>query len=103
MFKGNIGLCRKEDFKFNDFYMLIDDFKEKADLTLEELKGSGSELVYKFSMEKDKVWIIFDSKYTNLSIDLETDCKLEDFNLYYNELKSIVDLRYNNSWKEVEQ
>ena len=103
MFKGNIDLCRKENFKFNDFYKLIDNFKEKADLTLEELKGQGSNLTYKFSMEKDWVWINFDSRYENLSISLETDCKkLEDFNFYYTELKNIIDLIYNNLWKEIE-
>lgn len=103
MFKGYIDLCRKEDFKFNDFYMLVDDFKEKADLTLEDLKGSGSELTYKFSMEKDSIYITFDNKYTNLSIELETNCKkIEDFNFYYNELKKIIDLRYHNLFKEAE-
>jgi hypothetical protein len=84
--------------------MLVDDFKEKADLTLEDLKGSGSQLTYKFSMEKDYVYITFDNKYINLSIEIETNCKkIEDFNFCYNELKKIIDLRYHNSFKECDK
>lgn len=87
MFKGYVDLCREEEFNFENFYKIVDNFKLESNLVLQRINCEGTKLIYIFSNENDRVWIGFDSRYKQLNLELETECSLENFNYYYNKLQ----------------
>ena len=100
LFKGSLALCCDEEFKFNDFYKIINNFKNDMGLKLKNIMGKDSEITYIFGFDepkKDNIFIIFDSRYEVLSIDIEACCSLEDFNLCYKKLQEQIKLIYKNN------
>jgi hypothetical protein len=95
MFKGGIYLCERENFKFEDFYNIIDGFKHDSKLILEYLYGKDVEINYWFlANEKKRVIIKFNNRGMKLFIEIETSNSLEDFNTYYEILQKDIDFVY---------
>ena len=93
---ASLRMCNKKYFTYKEFYKVIDCFMNNKDLTVTNISGEGSIITYQFEIDKDRVWIKFNQKYDNLSLDLETDSSLESFVGYVKELELQLKDRFVN-------
>ena len=91
---ADIKLCRKSYFTYKEFYEVIDCFMFNKDLTVTNIYGEGTIIKYRFEMEKERVYLNFDSKYEILTLELEVDASIESFVDYVKELEFQVKDRF---------